>query len=380
MIEFPSKIHFVPRANGAKEVKIEYTDDNILLKWVPGDKRAKIKKPSTVEDFLVDTDKLIHYYGGYFLLDLLEKQEKPLKFNPAIDYWERWGPLVPVKGKQTEMKLLFDLLEMCLSALVFKYSCIQSNSDKILPLLEGFFSAVENGVFSHAVKLQEKIEIPRYWTILYIYKSHVPKYIKQETDYKKPFHWVPIYQRGINRFKEFNTFKILLKHPPTKSREDFKIFPELKLSWIRECLLQNLAEYLSKQRLIFKASVVGKSMNFSGETDNLLLAYLVGYLAKTENEIKFCSCGCGQIVPSNRMKSGTATRKCYDKIRDREDPKRGVNSWLRTMKSRGQISQKEYEGFCSKVDRLYEKGLNENEIKSAILRKSKGGKSNGRQY
>ena len=194
--------------------------------------------------------------------------------------------------------------------------------------------------------------------------SPKPKYWYPFIDFAedKPLVWIPLSSKKLIE----SEFILLFKHPTEAELIGLESGVKNQIDWVKENILQNVADYIGRQKLSFGASIKGKEMHFTGNTTNLFLVFLMNEVIVTkQREIEFCKCGCGKPIPPGRR--SYATDKC-----DQNTPKKKIANWLGTRKNRGQLSYEGYVSLMDEVDDLILDGKSEQEIREIIKSKVDG--------
>lgn len=131
--------------------------------------------------------------------------------------------------------------------------------------------------------------------------------------------------------------------------------------------MQNIADYLSVQKLAFTARIKGEEIYFTAAASSLFVIFLVNHFFGTGlGKVKYCECGCG--VPLTIRQKRFATKQCKDRLRDKDDLQR-VTTWLRVNKNRGKFTEEKYKHLCCEAGSLYEEGYNYKQIQEMLREK-----------
>lgn len=353
-MSFPAKIQFLPRLAGVKKIWEVQTEESLFLEWIPGDKKKRIDKKQ-MNEFIKDTNNLIFYYGEEFFGIMSEiENRKPINMEIIKKYWQQWGPLVSSSENKTT---LAELMETCLFIILLKVIWHKTNENYVLPYIEKYFETVDKytKAITEANKnplLEKKIPIPKYWGAVFDFNEEKSRNL---------IEWYPMPQKPPQKkSKQISLFNLYIKHPPDKERMNYNLFPEKKLDWIRESILQVIADYIMKLRPTFFARVTGTEMHFTGQTDNLLLAYIMSeiFLVK-DKQVKYCECGCGRLVPPNAKKYATPQCK-YNK------PIYRIKDWLSHRKQRGTLTEVKHQKLIEIAEDLFEQNHTEQQVREHL--------------
>lgn len=336
--EFPAKLQFLPKKRPCKNVSF-YTEtlkNSIVLEWVPGDSSETIKA-SDFERFLSDTKTLLKTYSDvcFFAISKINNSNEIKKMESlTLSYWGEWGPIILTKSNSIRID---ELLFLGYWYYILRIFWSESTDLEFIPL-QGLFNNIKAQSLSEPAG--DSSRSPMYWYPFFDFTGD------------RLVTWVPL-------SKKPSEFMLLFKHPAQKDLNRLE-FGTGRIDWVKQNILQNIANYISRHKLFFEASVRGNEIHFTGCTTDLFLAFLVNEVVVTKQKgIEYCHCGCGKPIPPGRK--FYATDKC-----DQNRPKKRIANWLGTMKSREQLSKQEYDLLMNQTDELISDGKSEQEIRKII--------------
>ena len=354
--EFPAKFRFLPIKNPCNSVSF-YTNkksNEVFLEWHPGDSTSEIKGQE-LRKFKSDTKELLDLYLSVYVLAFSNKKSLIEKSNTmdalTCSYWKNWGPLIPSRTNSLQLPQTHSLPINELLNIGFWYYIVlifwnEVSDLEFLPT-QKLFDEIR---LQHSIEIRDrsyKLAGPRYWYPFFDFTED------------KQLTWILLSRKRL----PLSEFTLLIKHPTKEEFEGLEIGIGNPIDWMKKNILQNVANYISRQKLSFAASVEGHEMHLTGSTDNLFLAHLMNeVIVVGQRHVKLCECGCGNPVPPG-------SRKYYDPKKCKErGVRRKITNWLGTRKSktRKQLSDKEYEELIDEVDKLIEDGKSEQEIRKII--------------
>lgn len=334
IVDFPVKISLCAYQQPVKETVFEtvqgYTGNEsiLILKWVSG-KRKKIHITKK-EELTKETKSLLDTLAAGFIRKNGAHKEI---LDLIMSYWGKWGPILPGRKEI----YLTDLLLLGWFYAVVDILWHESEKEKLPNEIENFFRTVR----IHTLNTTNS-PIPRYWYIRPAYNGDL-------------FEYVPCYDKAKNL-----PFYAYIRQPSVNDLENFNIYPESKGEWIRDSIMQNVADYITAQKLKYEASVYEYEVQFIGKTDNLFLAFLMNDVLRDHKaKIIKCKCGCGRLVPPERK--DFATPQCKEKA-----PFRKIDKWLYRKMERGQITQQFYDSLRKIAKKKIEEECSEEEVRIFI--------------
>lgn len=365
--EFPAKIQFHAIKTPCQQV--EYVGSEEIIRWVPGKKKQKIKS-GEYERFISDTKNLFEEIATYWVDAVENSIVNSDAFGGLIQtvrsYWSIWGPLVPGKsylGDTTQYKFIpiSDLFKLG-HWRYFAGWLWGAESQNYATT--GLVDMIKWGEFRYEERKRQLAENNKGQ------KGTALKYWQLTLDRLSPLEttMAPVYRRGTDEFCFY------IKHPTKEQIDKIDFSHENKHAWLKENVLENVAYYISKSGLHFKATVSGYEMHFTGETTDLFLAFLMDAVISIEKrKIQYCHCGCKRPIPPGRKLY--ATDQCKENT-----PIRRITGWLRKRKSNGNLSSEKYEYYSDKANELLLEGYTVEAI-NAMFKKElrEEGKTNGRK-
>lgn len=367
MYNFPSlisQLSFRPKKRPCTNVQLVFEENEYYIHWTPG--KASFLTEEETLSFNKDTGDLLLTLG-MFSVTLGWNQDKQLTSQyqgfdlQCVDYWKKWGPLYPIPGKKYLSDTnepyfrtnLIDLTTLGLTDLFISVFWNNPDDEIVTEGLKRFFDLVESCNYYYEQRPNEKSDKPTIWYSL-------PAIV----DGRPIIEWA----HGKNKLKSKGALGLYLLHPSAKELENILSDNEAKLNWVRQNLLQNIADYINRQNINYKTVIRGNEIHLEGETSDLFLSYTIGLLmGAVGRKAKFCECGCGNLVPPTSHKY--ASEICRTRHRDKTDERRSIKKWLRTNRGRGKFNPEDYPKLCLLVDRMYLDGYSPEEI-TAELKKT----------
>jgi len=396
-ITLPGQLEFKVNRGIIDGLKITLSDGSML--WKPAGE--KVIRRSEMEEFLSDTERLIWAVAMRVFSPVHWDQEAPpmiiedgeikslvpeafipaelvkfipkdpqieeainkaqadpigVFFSPEAEYWHKWGPLV-LGMREDQGKESFDtssLAYVCMAGAL--WVSIWRATFPHRPGMPAPIGLVEK---IYLEKIQGQSKPPKYWSMRLDRRSGSVSWEPAKSN-------LTVFNAGIPW--------VILRHPPSKltSREAVG-------EWVRESILENMAAYISQQKIAFYP-VVGKkgSISLKGQINNRFLAWLLHVVSQREGESDFCGCGCGEYAPPGRkyLNPQHEQRARDMKRPEREKEVRRIKASLRTRKNRKQITPEEYSRKCKRVDKLSRSGLSDKEIRGRLGLNTTKGKRN----
>lgn len=367
MYNFPSllsKLTFRPIKRPCTNVQLinDVNENEYYIHWTPG--KASRLTEEEILDFTKDTGDLLLKLGMFSVTVGWNKGNEQLSSEhgdfdlQCVNYWKKWGPLYPIPGKKYFSDTnepyfrtnLIDLTTLGLTDLFINVFWNSPDDEIVIEGLKRFFALVVSCNYYYSENPNEKFEKPTIWY------SH-PDIV----DGRPIIEW----SHGRHKLKSKGALGLYLLHPSDKELENILSDDEAKINWVKQNLLQNIADYINRQSINYKTIVLGNEIHLEGETSDLFLSYTIGSLMRTVGrKAKFCECGCGNLVPPARDKY--ASEICRTRHRDKADERRPLKAWLRTNRSRGKVNPNHYEKLRSLIDELHFQGYSPAEIKAEI--------------
>ncbi len=346
----PARIQFVALKSPCQNIKTTFTETDVVIEWAPGSNG--IVEDIEIEEFISETINLVFT----LVENVIDNNEKWQHTDEALKYlkyyYSKWGPLDDV-SKKTQIKLseIIDLAHRYKNIVSAIYIWNQQSA------INEFFKYI-----SDYKKLEKKIVPESLHKIKYWYLHNV-RIIND-----KPYFDFIAVDRKIE-----NLTGLYIKDPTKKDIDRFEVDYNNKISFVRTQVLQYISDHLKRSIKQNKISVepefkVSTGFSFNLKICSKLLTFIMLSMDDIlSTNIEYCKCGCNNIVPRGR--SHFASDKCYEKYKKRDVPRK-LKSWLRTRKSRGQISINRYENLCERIDDMYDElrnsGKNDIEIESVI--------------
>lgn len=325
--------------------------------WDNPNKSIEIKNAEK-SDFLAETKDLIYRIG---LLDIViegnvadvlnssykqkDKIDEALfiagNFNAfgllaiVMQYWNRWGPLVPRKESQLAFH---ELKYYCLTGILWTEFWVAVNEDQCSPLtrkvIDSFFQSIKD------IK-----NPPPYWSML----------VYSETG---QIDWKPVSQKKFNDNPMVPW--IFIKHPASVSLRN-------RYKWFRKEIGRNILDYYSRQPMQYSPEIIGNTLYFKALTRNKFLVWVLETLKNDESsKLNLCRCGCGQELKGKSER--WATPACKERVKNQNVDRR-VMAWIRTKKNRGVITNEEFESYREEVKRCLKEGYSEESIRELLNKK-----------
>lgn len=342
MASLVTKVEFSLQKTPAKNISVDIP--KMIITWEPG-KRSYIT--ATEESvFMKETWELLEILGEFYI-QAVEKNPVQMNFsyvkNILINYWDKWGPLHPLSHKIKKLDLS-NLFFMGFAFVIMQKFWTDLTNPLIMQLIDSFFE-----VASEHHKINKKSHGRREWKLWYFDISTSGK-----------FNWLP-----LNTQNFLDVIHPYIKLPSTHELENILTFGyEAKEKWIKESVLQNIADYVSAQKLTFKAAINGAEMYLTSTANNLYVAFLINlFFGLGASKIKYCECGCG--VPLTKGQRRFATKPCRYRLREKDDLQK-LTSWLRVNKNRGKFTEARYKDLCREAESLYEQDFSYKEIQNEL--------------
>lgn len=331
----PAQLRFTVYKQPCKNIHIISSNNDVVVKWEAGDLQEI--KTKDLEEFKNDT------MGLFTFLFTALHIGKAIPIDLVENYFSTWGPIQQSPSKKNEINLK-EMIDLCYAG----FSCLSLiNMWRNPELIERFFREIE----SYNKSTNGFLPQAKYW------------YLDMDKN-KKGEYEITFLPRSEKLEKKYSFIRPYIKQPSEKDYIKFENEPNNKLKFVREAILQNIADYITRQNLTFRAKVEMDQLYLCGSTSNRVLAYIMlNIYGITNKELAFCECGCGKIVPEGRKYY--ASDKCIEKKRNHA-PLKKIKSWLRTKKSRGTITDTQYFDLCKKADKLYNSDYTEDQIREHI--------------
>lgn len=249
MNNFPSLISqltFRPIKRPCINVQLINEDDDFFIQWTPG-KSSTITDEETVR-FIADTGNLLLTLGMFSVtLDWNKGNEQlSAKYKDfdlqCVNYWKEWGPLYPIPGKKYlsdtnkpyyKTKLI-DLLTLGLTDLFISVFWHNPDDKIVIEALERFFALVISCNQYYVNHPNEKSEKPTIWYSSPSIENNSPIIDWSHSKYK---------------LRSKGALSIYLLHPSDQELENILSDDEAKINWVKQNLLQNIADYINRQSI-----------------------------------------------------------------------------------------------------------------------------------
>jgi hypothetical protein len=378
-ILIPAALQVTGKAIPCQEVEIKNVDGGII-EWMPVGKKPIPIKGEMLEEFLSDTQDLIMSVASYNLsmqvtettIETIVNSIRPrdrIQAKETLDrlnsiglpenvvrniyrYWQKYGP--PIPGNNNQVKYI-QLLYACIMAYFMDAFYSLTIPTATLAMIYDAFILPSILTWRKFFAARGQDYTPRYWSLT-----------TPVTFFGGIFNgisWTPVKERDPGLW-------FCLQNPdPRKINSQSK-----KAEWMRVQAFNNFAAYLSnhgKEGYMEFKPTIGKNgaITFKAEVkDDLILYWLFHRLKLAER--KPCLCGCGEMIPVGQ---DYASEKCKSRVKERL-PGRKIKAYWRTRKNRGQITQKQYDKICQRVDDLiFEKGEREEDLIREMIREEVDG-------
>lgn len=341
MVQISANIMFNVAKKPCQKFLVEKRESEIVIKWIPAKVGQKIYNPDELATFIGDTEKLIYYC-------LVDQDNDNELIKRIKAYWLRWGPLIPIKrnsrAEYCEISL-GQLLVLMWTCYAFKeiWTCNDemlreverlNNITRIMDFLEGISSTAFGNIerkYWYPVPNDNFLNNGDNCLFKWEFSEKIP-------DNKLPILYFP------NIPAEFE-------------------FQEEKINWVREAVLQCIANYLRKQSIRFTPEVRGDEIYLIGHTQNLYLAY---FISSTVGNRRFMLCpACSQLLPDSEAYKKTKINKWY---KEQKTPRK-LKKRLRYYIHSGEITHDQYKDWGREINDLFEQGMEESEIWSMIRKR-----------
>ncbi|HWQ40556.1 MAG TPA: hypothetical protein VN456_00800, partial [Desulfosporosinus sp.] len=248
MYNFPSlisQLNFRPRKRPCTNVQLVYEENEYYIHWTLG--KSSILTEEETLSFNKDTGDLLLTLG-MFSLTIGWNNDKQLSsqyrdfYLQCVNYWKKWGPLYPIPGKKYFSDKnepyfrtnLIDLATLGLTDLFISVFWNKPDDEIVVEGLKRFFELVVSCNYYYTEHPNEKSEKPNIWYSL-------PAIV----DGQPVIDW----SYGKHKLKSKGALGLYLLHPSDKELENILNDDEAKISWVKQNLLQNIADYINRQSI-----------------------------------------------------------------------------------------------------------------------------------
>jgi len=309
-----------------------------LIEWEHS-KISRMRKDD-VNEFIKDTDTLISNTGLKVIFELWAKssieykEDFSLFFSYIFDYLEKWGSFIHYKQRNVEA---IEFITSCYNVFLSLHLWTDKNHIKYLEYILNPVNHSE--VINKMLFVNIRSEEIKYWT---------PTPCKD-------YQWIPI--NDIQSKKVKQSYKLKIRQPNIETYN--KLQKSGIIEYIKNEILNSISGFIAEQKIKITPKIKNGDFSFNLELNNGLLIYLFYKLPGIMNKsIRYCQCGCGQILPDNKSKW---FKGHYEKKRN-DNADRVINNRLRKRKNDGNLTEKRYIELSKEVKTYFMKGYSEEDI------------------
>lgn len=345
--ELFSKIEFIPYKIKCSNI----TFDGESLSWESDNKANRIEE-NELDEFLRDSERVAVEYS-YFYFHASIGNAVALDTKPLIDYMLKWGELYPVKEKRLN---IYELMRNCVNS-YYAVSLFKPGT----AFLDSF---LEVNKMNRECKFGKKVK--------FFILNPINIYEAPGKDF---FGWLPpignkIYVWLPSMVRQKTHSQLMIQIPAMKdynvSNDDEDI--PFALNHLKQHTIKCIAEYISNQGLKTTAEYDPEQgrIKLSVKIRNNLLIQIIKNIPQFNiSSIRYCGCGCEQILPSSRKNFIDNTH--YENYRNKK-PQRRIEKLISKWLERGQISPEQKEVLDQLADDMWEKGYSKyDEIRQVVI-------------